>query len=134
MQLELLRGKQQLNVSVKVVERPDDAATYADLASREENLVPELGIFAVDLTATLRSQLQPVRSQKGGVLVAARHADTPLIEDGFKAGDILYALNARPVASVADLRARLKRLKPGNAVAVQVERAGKLRFISFELP
>jgi hypothetical protein len=28
----------------------------------------------------------------------------------------------------------LKRLKPGDPIAVQVERLGKLRFVSFELP
>lgn len=132
--LELQRGARKLTAKVKVVERHDEASTYAELASREENLVSELGIFAVDLTAALRDQLQPVRREEGGVLVAARHADAPLIEEGFKAGDVIYALNHATINSVAELRAMLKKMKPGDAVAVQVERAGRLRFIGFELP
>ena len=132
--LEVLRGKRQLNVQVKVVERHEEASTFADLASREENLIPELGIFAVDLTPTLREQIAPIRSETGGVLIAARHADGPLLEEGFRAGDVIYAVNRTPIRSVAELRALLKKLKSADPVAVQVERAGKLRFISFELP
>ncbi len=132
--LEILRGKRRLDVTVKVVERHDEASTYADLASREENLIPEFGIFAVDLTPALREQVGPVRSEQDGVLVAARHADGPLLEDGFRAGDVIYSVNRTAVKSASELRALLKKMKSGDPVAVQVERAGRLRFISFELP
>jgi len=132
--LEVLRGKRTLSMTVKVVERHDEASTFAELASREENLIPELGIFAVDLSAALRDQVSPVRSEHGGVLVAARHADGPLLDEGFKAGDIIYTINHVNIASVESLRALLKKMKSGDPIAVQVERAGRLRFIGFELP
>lgn len=132
--LGILRGARELAVKVKVVERHDEASTYADLASREENLIPELGIFAVDLTTALREQVSPVRGDKDGVLVAARHADGPLLEEGFRAGDVIYAVNRNAVKSAAELRALLRKMKSGDGVAVQVERSGRLRFISFELP
>jgi serine protease Do len=132
--LEVLREKQKLDIEVKVVERDDAANTYADLASREENLIPELGIFAVDLTGSLLEFVSPVRREQGGVLVAARSAEGPLIEEPFKAGDVVHSINRQAVANVAALRALLRKLKPGDPVAVQVERDGRLRFISFELP
>ncbi|MBI5085820.1 MAG: trypsin-like peptidase domain-containing protein [Acidobacteria bacterium] len=132
--LGILRGQSKLQVAVKVTERHDEASTFAELASREENLVQEFGLFAVDFTGQLRAQLGPVRRDKGGVLVAARHADGPLLEDSFKAGDVIYAVNRAQIRSVTDLRGLIKKMKPGEAVAVQVERAGKLRFIAFELP
>lgn len=132
--LEILRGQRRLQLSVKVVERHDEASTYADLASREENLIAEFGIFAVDLTPTLREQVSPVRSEQDGVLVAARHADGPLLEDGFRAGDVIYSVNRVNVRTATELRTLLKKMKSGDAVAVQVERSGRLRFISFELP
>jgi S1-C subfamily serine protease len=75
-----------------------------------------------------------VRSDQSGVLVAARHADGPLLEDGFRAGDVIYAVNRASVRSAAELRALLKKMKSGDPVAVQVERSGRLRFVSFELP
>ncbi len=133
-QLGILRGKRELSLNVKVTERHEEASTYSDLASREENLIPELGIFAVDLTDGLREQIAPVRKDQGGVLVAARHADGPMLEEGFRAGDVIYAINRTTVKSASELRAILKKMKSGESVAVQVERAGKLHFVSFELP
>ncbi|WP_321472414.1 trypsin-like peptidase domain-containing protein [uncultured Paludibaculum sp.] len=132
--LEIVRGKRRLAVTVKVVERHDEATTYAELASREENLVSELGIFVVDLTPKLREQVEPIRRETGGLLVAARHADGPLLEDGFKAGDVIYSINGSNVSSVAALRQLLRKMKSADPIAVQIERAGKLRFVSFELP
>ncbi len=134
MELEVLRGERRLKLAVKVAERQEEASTYAELASREENLIAELGIFAVDLTEALREQLAPARSESGGVLVAARHADSAVLEEGFRAGDLIYAVNRMPVRNTAELRAFLRRQKPGAALAFQVERNGQLRFVSLELP
>lgn len=134
MMLEVLRGTKKLKLAVQVAERHDEASTYAELASREENLIPELGIFAVDLTPALREQLAPARSESGGVLVAARHADSAVLEEGFRAGDLIYAVNRMPVRNVAELRAFLKKQKSGAALAFQVERGGKLRFVAIEVP
>lgn len=132
--LEVLRGSKKLKLAVQVAERHDEASTYAELASREENLIPELGIFAVDLTPALRDQLAPARSESGGVLVAARHADSAVFEEGFRAGDLIYAVNRVPVRNVADLRAFVRKQKSGAALAFQVERNGRLRFVSLEVP
>jgi serine protease Do len=132
--LEVLRGGAHLNFNMKVRERNDDERNYSDLASREENLIPELGIFAIDLTDRLRARIAPERHDHGGVLVASREADGPALEDNFQSGDVLYALNREQVKNVAGLRTLVKKLKAGDPVAVQVERLGKLRFVSFELP
>jgi len=132
--LDVLRGKDHLVFNVRVRERDDDGRNLSDLASREENLIPELGIFAIDMTASLRARVAPERKDHGGVLVAAREADGPALDENFQSGDVLYLLNREVVKDVAGLRAMLKKLKPGDAVAAQVERQGKLRFVSFELP
>jgi len=132
--LEVMRGREHLNFNVPVRERNDEERNYSDLASREENLIPELGIFAIDLTESLRASIAPERHDHGGVLVAAREADGPAVDDNFQSGDVLYALNREAVKNVAALRALVKKLKPGDPVAAQIERQGKLRFVSFELP
>jgi serine protease Do len=132
--LEVLRGAQHLRFNMRVRERNDDERNYSDLASREENLIPELGIFAIDFTERLRARIAPERHDHGGVLVAAREADGPALDDNFQSGDVLYAVNREAIKDVAGLRALLKKLKPGDPVAAQIERQGKLRFISFELP
>lgn len=132
--LDVLRGGQTHHFAVRVREKDDDVRNYGDLASREENLIPEIGIFALDLTPRLRAKVAPERRESGGVLVAARQADGPVIEDNFQSGDVIYAVNREPVKDVASLRKVLARLKSGDALAVQIERDSRLRFISFELP
>ena len=131
--LRILRGRGELEVEVPVVERPNQAGEFADLASREENLISELGIFAVDLTQRLRDEIISVRRDQG-VLVAARSADSLILDDSFRAGDVIYAVNREATPTVARLRDVLGKLKSGDAVAVQVERDGRLRFIAFEMP
>ena len=132
--LDVLRGAQVRHFDVRVRERDDDVRNYGDLASREEDLIPEIGIFALDLTPRLRAKVAPERRDSGGVLVAARQADGPVIEDDFQSGDVIYAINREPVKDVESLRQVLSRFKPGDPLAVQIERDSRLRFVSFELP
>ena len=131
--LEILRNGRKSVAEVRVVERGDDTDQLEALGSSEENLIPELGIFALDLNPKLRELLSPLRRERG-VLVAARSAEAPILEEGFKAGDVIYAVNREPTPTVARLRAVLAKLKPGDAVALQIERGGSLRFIAFVLP
>jgi Trypsin-like serine proteases, typically periplasmic, contain C-terminal PDZ domain len=132
--LEVLRGQQKLTFNVPVTEKLNDPERFAALVTGGENLVPQLGILVVELTPRILERLTPLR--KGlGVLVVARTADAPVIEGGgFRAGDIIYAINREVVASLADVRLILSRYKSGDAIAVQLERSGKLMFVSFELP
>jgi S1-C subfamily serine protease len=133
-EMEVLRGRQRLTLSAEVEERREESQFYSDLSSREENLVPEIGVFAVDLTEQMRDTAGPVRKDDPGVLVAARSADGPYLEEGFKAGDVIFSMNQEPVGSVTALRALLRKHRAGDALAFQVERQGRLRFVSFQLP
>jgi serine protease Do len=132
--LDVLRGGQKLHFDVRVREKNDDVRNYRDLASREENLIPELGVFVLDLTPRLRAKVAPERRESGGVLVAAREAEGPVFEDNFQSGDVIYAVNREQVKDVQSLRKALRQFKPGDALAIQIERDSRLRFISFELP
>jgi serine protease Do len=132
--LDVLRGTDNLRFDVKVREKGDDFKSISEWGSREENLIPELGIFAVNISAAMRDQVGPTRFDRGGVLVAAREADGLAVEDNFESGDLIEALNRERVKDVNGLRSMLKKLKSGDPVAVQIERQGRLRFISFELP
>jgi serine protease Do len=131
--LEVQRGSRKLNLDVQVVERSDESERLAAFGSNEDNLIAELGVFATDLTPRLNQQLGPFRREKG-VLVAARSADGPILEDGFRAGDVIYALNREATPTVARLRALLRKLRSGDPLALHIERNGRLRFIAFELP
>jgi serine protease Do len=131
-QLEVLRAGKKVKIAVAVVERPDPDR-YTVAASKPENLVAELGIFGIDLSEQILADYPNLRKTKG-VLVTSRSADGPILEEEFRTGDVIYAVNREAVGGVAALRAVLKKLRPGDPVAVQVERQGRLAFLAFELP
>jgi S1-C subfamily serine protease len=49
------------------------------------------------------------------------------------AGDVICSVNSVPITSVAQLRATVESFKPGDAIALQLERKGKLMYMAFEM-
>jgi S1-C subfamily serine protease len=131
--LEILRGREKREVPVKVVERLDDPGRFAMLITTTDNKVERLGLFAFELRPEVLQLLPPLRKGRG-VLVAARAADSPYLQDNFRPGDVIYLVNQEPVTNLAELRAVLGRIQAGEAVTVQVERGRRLRYLSFEMP
>ena len=66
-----------------------------------------------------------------GVIVAARTLGAETEEIPLQTGDVIHALNGTPITDLADLRRALAKLKPGDAVALQVERYTQLIYVSF---
>ena len=48
-------------------------------------------------------------------------------------GDVIRSVNGVSVTAVAPLRLMLDNFKPGDAIALQVERKGKLMYLAFEI-
>jgi S1-C subfamily serine protease len=67
------------------------------------------------------------------VVVASLVADKLAVDSGLAVGDIIHSLKGVPITSVANLRDVFNALKPGEAASMQVERAGKLTYLSFEM-
>ena len=44
---------------------------------------------------------------------------------------MIYAVNGKPIASVAELKAAAEGLKPNDATVLQIEREGGLMYIAF---
>jgi serine protease Do len=130
--IEVLRGTDRRKVPVAVVERPSDPARLADLVTPERNVVARLGILGLDLDDALLRMLGPLRA-KAGVVVAAAAPDSGSLQDPLRPGDVIYTLNQQSVTAVEGLRALLAKVPLGEPVVLHVERAGELRFISFEM-
>lgn len=129
--LSVMRGRDTIEVSVEVVDRPDDPGRFSDFVNPEKNLISELGIMGVDLNEELATMFPNLRI-RSGVVVAARALDAPFWDDGFLPGDIIHALNGIEIASLAQLRKALSGLKNADPVAVQVERNGRLSYMAFQ--
>ncbi len=132
LKLEVLRGSEHKIFYIPAVEHHDKMDQLLDSANPEQSLISRLGILAVDLTGDLHSITEDLRIPSG-VLVVGRTADLILPESGLQAGDVIHELNQTPIDSMATLRAAVHALKPGDPVAIQVEREGGFLYLSFEM-
>jgi serine protease Do len=130
--LALLRNGKTMQVTVPVHEREDDPQRFADMVNTEDNLVPKLGILAVELDEKVANMLPELRHDYG-LVVAARTAAAPYSGAELETGDVIYEMNTAPTLSVQGLREALDKMKSGEAVALQVERNGRLMYLALEL-
>jgi len=127
--LSLQRGSETLDVRVAVVARPDDTERFVSMVTPEKNLIPRLGVLAIELDDELRRAAGPLRG-KDGVLIAARAGAA---DDGeLRPGDVIYAVNGVSVLSLAELRSAVNRPAPGQPLVLHVERASKLIYVVIE--
>jgi serine protease Do len=129
--LSVRRGPESLEVPVRVVERPEDPNRFLSLVTPEKNLVPRLGVLALELDDGLRSALGPLRGAQG-ILVAARSGGSAGAEDELQPGDVVYAVNGVSVQGLAELRSAVTRPAPGEPLVLHVERAGRLVYVVVE--
>lgn len=132
MKLVVLRGNERKTLEVPVLEHRDPMDKFMDTVDPQHSLVRRLGILAVDLDPQLKSVFGDLRISSG-VVVVARAADLLGPETGLRTGDVIHSVNSTSVDSVESLRARVKEIKPGSAVVLQVERDGKLEWVAFEM-
>jgi serine protease Do len=130
--VDVLRDGKSQRFHVAVAEREDDPTRFADLVSPEKNIVPRLGVLALDIDDRIRAMIGELR-MPNGVLVAAKSADSPVSEQALEAGDVIVALNGTPITALADLRAMIARTPARTAVVLQVQRFGQLMFVALEL-
>jgi serine protease Do len=131
LKLEVLRDSEKKTLYIPVLQENHSMDQLLDLANADRNLVPQLAILAVSIDDRLRQAVPDLRIPSG-VVVIGRAADLLGPDVGLTTGDVIHAINGHPVDSVEDLRSALKQLKTGESVALQVERGGKLEYVSFE--
>lgn len=130
--LRVLRDGEVLTVRVPVLERADDVNRFAPMVSPEENLLPRLGILAVDLSPHIARMIQGLRARQG-VVVAARSPDATYGRVTLMPGDVIVSLNGRPIEGLAAFRRAVEERETGSPVVLQVERRGRLLYLAFEI-
>src|SRR6202163_2327865 len=128
--LEILRGSDRIKIDVGLAERPHKEDSLVDLADPVKNLVRPLDILGVELTLDLAHELPDLRIPTG-VIVAARTLGTRTGEIPLQTGDVIHGLNGTPITSLDGLRTALAALKPGDPVALQIERHEQIFYVSF---
>ncbi len=129
--LEIQRGKQTISYQIPVSEKQDLQERLADLVTREQAKIPQLGI----LVLTLDDRLLPIFPQlrnRFGVVVAAKESEGAYIGEGPLPGDVIYSVNGTPVDNADSLRSALDVLKTADALVLQIERLGGLHYVALE--
>jgi serine protease Do len=132
MKLEVFRDGKSRTLEIPASEHRDPMDKFVDSVDPQKSLVRRLGILAVDLDSELKSVVGDLRISSG-VVVVARTADLLGPETSLRSGDVIHSVNAISVDSVDSLRARLRDIKSGSPVVLQVERDNKLEWVAFEM-
>ena len=131
--LDIERGGVPLSVAVPVVERDDDPARLAALTDPRRHVVPRLGILGLTLDPALARLIRAIRAEAGVVVAGAGGDVVPGSDDRLKVGDIIHALNGRPVATLEALQAAMAEQARGAAVVLHVERGGELIYVTLRV-
>jgi S1-C subfamily serine protease len=93
-------------------------------------MVPKLGIIGVPITRDI-AQLLPETRKQYGVIVAARAGESEYSgQGGLKLGDVIYSVNTTPISTLDALRQSVNSLRSVDPLVLQIERDGKLMFLT----
>jgi serine protease Do len=130
--LVIQRGEDRPTVSGKVKEQAAPWDPLASLASPEKNLIPRLGILCIELDNDV-AKLLPGLHRTYGAIVAAKASQAQAQFVDLQPGDIIQAVNNLPIAVLSSFQELIAGFKRGDAVALQIERHGRLQYITFEM-
>src|SRR5262245_51608473 len=130
-QMVVLREGKETTLLIAPVEERGDFDSVSALADPQKNLVSELGILGVEIDRRIASSAKGLRDSYG-VIVVARTAGASG-EVPVQPRDVIRSLNGKQMSTLDDLRNGMRALKPGSPVTLQIQREGKLMFVSFTL-
>ena len=130
--VEVLRGSDRVQLDIPLVDRPHKEDSLADIADPTKNLVRPLSILGIELTLDVARSLPDLRIPTG-VIVAARTLGSGTVEIPLQTGDVIHGLNGTTITTLDGLRQALAKQKPGDSIALHIERYGQLIYVSFTL-
>jgi len=130
--LKVLRGPDELDVSVGVDELENEDDPLADLVTPEKNLISRLGVLCIEIDKRVAAMVEGLRQQYG-LIVAAKSPQGQGRYIDLRPGDVIHAINTLPVSTVDALRQSIDGMKSGAAVVLQIERSSVFRYVAFEI-
>ena len=130
-ELKVIRDAKPITLTAKLVELPDDdqQISYRD---RDQGHESQLG-FSVETLDRRLEQRYSIDSNEPGVVIVDIDRSSRAYDEGLREGDLILAVNRKPVATKADFSRMTSELKSGDTVLVYVQRQTARIFIAFEL-
>jgi serine protease Do len=129
-QMVVLRGVIEHTVKVVAVEERSQFDSVSSMADPQKNLVPELGILGVEIDAKIAAVATGLRDPHGVIVVARAFGGGGGVAP-LQPRDVIRSVNNKQVTTLASLRELLQAVKPGMPVTLQVQREGRLTYVSF---
>ena len=131
-QLVVLRDGKEQGLSIAPVEQRNELDSVSAMADPEKSLVSELGIVGVEIDKRIAAAAGSQLRDPYGVIVVARAAGATS-EIPIQPKDVIRTLNSRKMPTLDALRDAVHALKPGAPVTLQIQREGKLMYVSFTI-
>jgi len=128
-QMVVLRGGTQQTLSIAPVEQRSSFDSVSAMVDPEKHLVPELGLLGVEIDSQIAAKLEGLRAPYG-VIVVARTAGTTS-EVPLQAQDVIRSVNGKDVSTLQGLSDAVRGLPSGSPVTLQVQREGRLMYVTF---
>src|SRR5271163_1863079 len=132
LQMTVQRNGKPVELSITAIDALPMVDSLSDLINPRRDLIPSLGIFVIDLNDLVAAALPGLRS-KHGVVVAGVLGEEPATMANLEVGDVVRSINGKPLSTTDELRQQLAGMKPGDAVALEVERQSVLQYVAFEI-
>ena len=126
--LVVLRGGSQQTLGMNAIEQRSDLESLSAMADPEKNLVAELGILGVEIDPQVAANATGLRDPFG-IIVVARAAGP--VETPVQPRDIIRQINAKQVTTLQGLRDAVNAIPRGAPITLQIQRDGRLLFVSF---
>jgi serine protease Do len=127
--LVVMRGGKEQSLSIAPVEQRSDFDSVSSMADPEKSLVTELGILGVEIDRRIAASAKQLRDPYGIIVVARASGATseiPLLP-----GDVIRSVNNRQTATLESAREIARAFKPGTPVTLQIQREGRLMYVTF---
>jgi serine protease Do/serine protease DegQ len=107
--LRVLRGSDARNIRARIAAPQDFAGANGQAVAQ----LPGLAVIEIERGSPLFQRLRG-----GGLVVTAVEADSRAFQAGFRAGDIIYAVNRRRIQTLAEFQALIRASQGGFTVAL----------------
>ncbi len=119
----------QQPLSLATVEERNEFDAVSSMADTQKNLVPELGILGVEIDQKIAAAARGLRDPNGIIVVARVAGATSVVP--LLARDVVRSVNNARVPTLLALRDAVRALKPGAPVVLQIQREGRLMYVTY---